>query len=349
MALLPLADKPLLAAEMRKAIDAMVSGQVPDSEIADFLRTVAQRGEREDEIFGAVSSLWMHQAAILPSILPELCDTCGTGGDGKGTFNISTLAALVAAAAGVKICKHGNRAASSRCGSADVLEGLGLNLNAAPAQIVRSIKEVGFGFCFAPNFHPAMKALAGVRKSLGIRTIFNFAGPLANPAKQLTFQLVGVSDQEKMWPVAKALQRVGIHHGMVVHSDDGLDEVTTTGNTQVIVFEKGYGADSFDLSPRKFRKIAPARLSELQGDDITTNKRIAEDVLSGKGTPAQRDIVALNAGCVIYVATGSPARGNETKIVAGIQSGIDEALEILRTSRAWKVLQDAIKISHDPG
>jgi anthranilate phosphoribosyltransferase len=327
-----LAQRPLSSAEMRSAMDQIISGHAAADDVADFLRALASRGETDEEIAGTVASLWMHQAASLPfsSPPPELCDTCGTGGDGKGTFNVSTLAALVAAACGVRICKHGNRAASSRCGSADVLETLGLNLNATPAQIVRSIEEVGFGFCFAPNFHPAMKVVAPIRKTLGIRTIFNLAGPLANPAKQLTYQLVGVSDKLRIGSMAMALQRLGIRHGLVVHGADGLDEVTTTGETQAVEVPSG---NTVRLSPVEYG-LPRATLAQLQGGDAATNAQIAREVLSGAPSP-KRDIVALNAGCIIYTANQA----------ADISEGIQKAVDALESGRARTVLARAIEIS----
>lgn len=328
--------RPLSSAEMRSAMDQIISGQAPERDIADFLRTLAARVETDEEIAGAVASLWRHQAASLPfsSPLPELCDTCGTGGDGKGTFNISTLAAIVAAACGVSVCKHGNRAASSRCGSADVLEALGLNLNTTPVQIVRSIEEVGFGFCFAPNFHPAMKVVAPIRKALGIRTIFNLAGPLANPAKQLTYQLVGVSDRLRIGSMAMALQRLGIRHGLVVHGGDGLDEVTTTGETHVMEVGRPF-KEPPELSPETYG-LPRTTLAQLQGGDAAANAQIAREVLSGAPSP-KRDIVALNAGCVIY--TANQARD--------IKEGIQKAVDALESGRAKTVLDRAVEISRE--
>lgn len=331
-ALAQLAQRPLSAAEMAAAMEEIISGQAPAQAVGEFLRTLASRGETPEEIAAVVSSLWRHADLLLLSKPLELCDTCGTGGDGQGTFNISTLAALVAAACGVSICKHGNRAASSRCGSADVLEALGLNLNATPAQVARSIEEIGFGFCFAPKFHPAMKAVAEVRKALGIRTIFNLAGPLANPAgPQLKFQLVGVSDTQLMVPMANALQKLSIRHGLVVHGADGLDEVTTTGETHALEVPSG---KTMHLSPIEYG-LPRATLDQLRGGDAAANAAIAREVLNGTSSRPQRDIVAFNAGCVIY--TADQART--------IEEGIAKALDALESGRARNVLERAIEIS----
>ena len=231
-------EQPLRAEAMTRVMEAIMTGRHPAEETRTFLTSLARRGETAEEIAAAVAVLRRHVVRLPLSRPQELCDTCGTGGDGQGTINVSTLAALVAAASGVRIAKHGNRAASSRCGSADLLEGLGLNLEASPEQVARSIETVGFGFCFAPRFHPAMKAVAPIRKALGIRTIFNLIGPLANPAP-LTFQLVGVSEARLLRPVAEALARLGVRHGMVVHGRDGLDEVTTTDTTDVVEVRAG--------------------------------------------------------------------------------------------------------------
>jgi len=233
----------------------------------------------------------------------------------------------------VRVAKHGNRAASSRCGSADVLQALGLNLEADPARVARSIETLGFGFCFAPLFHPAMKAVAPVRKALGIRTIFNLIGPLANPAA-LTFQLVGVSEERLMRPVAEALRALGIRHGLVVHGADGLDEVTLTGDTRCLELRDGA------LKPLTVRPedVALPRitLEQLRGGDPAQNARIATNVLEGPASPYQ-DVVALNAGCAIYVADRAP----------DIREGVAQAREAIRSGRARTLLRDVI--AHSQG
>lgn len=327
-----LAQRPLSSDDMAAAMEQIIGGQAPTQDVGEFLRTLAARGETAEEIAAVVASLWRHAVPLLLSTPLELCDTCGTGGDGQGTFNISTLAAIVAAACGVRIAKHGNRAASSRCGSADVLEALGVNLNATPAQVARSIETVGFGFCFAPAFHPAMKAVAEVRRRLGIRTIFNLAGPLANPAvPPLTFQLVGVSDERLMEPMAHAMQKLHIHHGLVVHGADGLDEVTTTGETRAVEIPSG---KTIRLSPVEYG-LPRATLDQLRGGDAAANAAIAREVLSGAPSP-QRDIVALNAGCVMYTANQAQT----------IEQGIAQAIDALESGRAKTVLERAVELSH---
>ena len=326
-----LAQRPLSSDDMAAAMEQIIGGQAPAQDVEEFLRTLAARGETAEEIAAVVASLWRHAVPLRLSKPLELCDTCGTGGDGQGTFNISTLAAIVAAACGVRIAKHGNRAASSRCGSADVLEALGFNLNATPAQVARSIETIGFGFCFAPTFHPAMKAVAEVRRRLGIRTIFNLAGPLANPAvPPLTFQLVGVSDERLMEPMAHALQKLSIRHGLVVHGADGLDEVTTTGETRAVEIPSG---KTIRVSPVEYG-LPRATLHQLRGGDAAANAAIAHEVLSGAPSP-KRDIVALNAGCVIYTADQAQT----------IEQGIAQAIDALESGRARTVLERAIAMS----
>ena len=322
-------ERPLDRTAMTLMMDRIMAGRCPPEELSVFLTTLAQRGETAEEIATAVEVLRRH-AVPLPLSKPlELCDTCGTGGDAQGTINVSTLAALVAAAAGVRVAKHGNRSASSRCGSADLLEALGVRLDASPAQVAHCIEAVGFGFCFAPAFHPAMKVVAPVRKALGIRTLFNLLGPLANPAP-LTFQVVGVATPPLMAPMAEALQRLGIRHGMVVHGVDGLDEVTTTAETDVLEIRPG-GISARRLNPEPFG-LSRASLETLRGGDVSHNAQRALAILRGEDSP-QRDLVAFNAACVLYVA--DRARTIEEGLaVAGGALTSGRALEVLERVKA---------------
>lgn len=328
----PSFETPLNAAAMAEALEAVMAGAWPQERVADFLRTLAARGETAEEIASAVDVLRKHAVALPLSKTQELCDTCGAGGDGLGTLNVSTLAALTAAAAGVPVVKHGNRAASSRCGSADVLEALGLNLEATPAQVARCVDELGFGFCFAPRFHPAMKVVAPVRKSLGIRTIFNLVGPLANPAR-LTFQLIGVPETRLMQPVAEALVRLGVRHGIVVHGLDGMDEVTTAGETEFVEVRSGRLTNG-RLTPEAL-DLPRAELSALRGGDAAQNARLAREVLRGVPSAA-RDLVALNAGCVLYVAGR----------VTAIREGVAQAARALEQGRPLALLERVVELSH---
>lgn len=327
------ARAPLSEAAMTQAMEALMTGAMPPEEIRDWLKALAQRGETAQELAAAVRVMRRH-ATPLPLSQPlELCDTCGTGGDQQHTCNVSTLAALTAAACGVRIAKHGNRAASSRCGSADVLAALGLNLEAPPVRVARSIETLGFGFCFAPLFHPAMKAVAPIRKALNIRTIFNLIGPLANPAP-LTFQLVGVSEQRFLEPMAEALQALGIRHGMVVRGVDGLDEVTTTDETEVVELRAGQ-LTRYCLRPEACG-ITRTSLEALRGGEAQQNAAIARAVLRGEPS-AYRAIVAFNAGCAVYVA--DQARS--------IQDGVAKADEALASGRALALLKQVVTLSNE--
>jgi anthranilate phosphoribosyltransferase len=296
-------DRPLTAEAMTQTLGAIMRGETPPEEIRAFLEGLARRGETAEEIAAAVGVLRAHAVPLPLRDTRGLCDTCGTGGDGQGTINVSTLAALTAAAAGARVVKHGNRAASSRCGSADLLEGLGLRLDAEPARVAACVEQTGFGFCFAPTFHPAMKAVAPVRKALGIRTIFNLVGPLANPAP-LTYQLVGVSELRLVRPMAEALARLKIRRGLVVHGADGLDEVSTAGPTQAVEVRDGT-LTALTLSPDALG-VPRATPEQVRGGEPSENVRIAREVLSGRPSP-WADIVVANAGCALYVAERAPS------------------------------------------
>lgn len=316
-------------------MEAVMSGTLPADEIAAFLRALAERGETAEEIAAAVAVV-RAQATPLPLVQgQDLCDTCGTGGDGLGTINVSTLAALVAAAAGVRVVKHGNRAASSRCGSADLLEALGVNLAASPEQVRACVEEVGFGFCFAPVFHPALKALAPIRKALGIRTLFNLVGPLANPAP-IRFHVLGVSDARLGEPMSDALRRVGLQHGLVVHGRDGLDEVTTTAATDVWELREGR-ISRWVLEPQDYR-VPHASVSELHGGDAARNAAIATEVLKGARS-AYRDLVLLNAACAVYVAGRA----------VDIADGLAQAEAALASGRPRAILEHVKELTQRSG
>ena len=327
-------EQPLGREAMVRLMDRIMTGQCPADEVGTFLTALARRGETAEEIAAAVETLRRH-AVRLPLSKPlELCDTCGTGGDGYGTINVSTLCALVASAAGVRVAKHGNRAASSRCGSADLLEALGVNLQATPAQVARCIETLGFGFCFAPAFHPAMKVVAPIRKALGIRTLFNLVGPLANPAP-LTYQLVGVPASALMRPMAEALKQLGIRHGLVVHGTDGLDEVTTTSETEALEV-RPQGISPLRLQPETLG-LRRAALEALRGGDAAHNAQRALAILRGEASP-QRDLVLVNAACVLYVADRVPT----------IADGMTTAEEVLASGRGLEVLERLKELTSSP-
>ena len=288
-------------------LEAILAGEVPEVEIAALLAVLATRGEQAPELAGFVETMRKH-AVPVPLTDEEraaLVDTCGTGGGGPLTFNISTGAALVAAAAGAKVAKHGNRAVTSQAGSADVLEKLGVPITLGPELAAECLRTTGFMFLFAPSYHPAMKAVGPLRKALGFRTIFNLCGPLTNPAGAKA-QVIGVLAPSRVLLVGRALAELGATRAFVVHGSDGIDELTTTGESVVARVEQQEGAETPAL---KAARITPemaglerARLEDFTGGDIATNASLLYDVITGI-PGARRDIVLLNAAAAL-VASG---------------------------------------------
>jgi anthranilate phosphoribosyltransferase len=300
--------------EMRDIVRALVS-TASDVEIAGLLVALRTRGETPDEVIGAATAL-RELALPLPAV-PEAVDTCGTGGDGAGTFNISTVAGLVVAGAGVPVAKHGNRAASSRCGSAELLEALGVDVEAPPERMARAVREVGFGFLYARKCHPAMARVAPVRAALGVRTLFNGLGPLTNPLRPRR-QLVGVADPAQLEPMGAALVELGAEHVWVVHAEDGLDEVSLGARTQVLV-RSGARSERFALEPGEL--FPRAELAALSGGDAAENARIARAVLANEPGP-RRDVVLLNAGAALCAAERTRSLADGVKLAAqSLESG----------------------------
>lgn len=299
----------LSQAEIEDAIEEIMTGQAMPTQIASFLTALRMKGETIEEISGAASVMRRH-ATKIKTKHPRLLDTCGTGGDEAHTFNVSTVAAFVAAGAGIAVAKHGNRCVSSKCGSADLLKALGVNIDAGPDRVSRCIDEIGIGFLFAPLLHKAMQYAIGPRRDIGIRTIFNILGPMTNPAGA-AHQLLGVYDGELTEPIAKALGRLGSKHALVVHGLDGLDEVTTTEETQVSELKDGK-VKNFKISPTDFG-IKKADPQDLAGGDCDYNIKIATDILNGKEGP-RCDIVVLNAGCAIYAADAAEDIGEGIRL-----------------------------------
>lgn len=291
-----------------EAARQIIAGESTPAQIAGLLVALRMRGESVDEIVGFARA--MRQAATpIPVRSDRLVDTCGTGGDGRGTFNISTVAAIVAAGAGCHVAKHGNRWISSRCGSADVLTALGVNVEVAPEVSARCVDEIGLGFLFAPLYHPGTRHAAGPRRELGIRSLFNILGPLSNPAGALR-QVMGVFDAGLTPTLAEVFRRLGSAHVLVVAGEDGMDEFSISGPTRVA-----------ELREREVRRmtvtpedvgLSRAPIEALRGGDAEENARIARRVLEGEKGPA-RDVVALNAGAVVY------ASGSADTIEAGVR------------------------------
>jgi len=287
----------LTAEEASAAMQQVMDGNAPPAALAGLLSALAMKGERPAEIVGFARTMRAN-AVKLSSPVGDVFDTCGTGGDRSGTFNISSAAALVVAACGVKVAKHGNRSVSSRCGSADVFEQLRVNVEAAPAVVERTLRDAGIAFFFAPTFHPSMKHAAPTRRELGIRTAFNLLGPLTNPAGA-SRQIVGVPKSDLTELLARALLMLGSTRAWVVHGADGIDEISTTGYTKVSECRDG-AVHTFYVHPADFgfEKAAP---DDLKGGDAAANAAIVLAVLEGRrGAP--RDVVLLNAGAALFVA-----------------------------------------------
>jgi anthranilate phosphoribosyltransferase len=328
------AGEALTEGEAERALETIMEGAVPPAATAALLTALRVRGESVPEIVGFARAMRRFAAKVEA---PEgVVDTCGTGGDAKGTINVSTSAAFVARGAGVTVAKHGNRAATSQAGSADVLEALGANIELGPEQVGRCIDEVGIGFMFARTHHPSMKFVAPVRAELPFRTIFNLLGPLTNPAGAKR-QVVGVFDGAYVRPVAEALRGLGAERALVVHGTDGMDEITVTQKT--LVAEVGdKGIEEYEISPEDFG-LARHAPDGLLGGDAHLNARILHDILSGKETGAARDVVLLNAGAAIYVS----GKANT------IEEGVRLAEESIGSGAAEKALEDFIRTTRRLG
>jgi anthranilate phosphoribosyltransferase len=323
----------LSAAQARDAMLVILNGDATTPQISAFLMGLRTKGETAEELLGFARAMRQKSAAVDagPSSEP-LLDTCGTGGDGGATFNISTVAAFVVAGAGVRVAKHGNRSLSSQCGSADILEHLGVHVSLAPERAALAIREIGIGFLFAPLLHPAMKHAQPARAELKMRTVFNLLGPLTNPARA-TRQLIGAPSRQAAELMACALAGLEIERAFIVHGSDGLDEVTTTGPT--VVFEiTGAEVRSFEWSPADFG-ISPANIEALRGGDRACNAAIATAVLQGQ-PGAQRDIVLLNSAAALLVA-GAAADPREA---------IELAAESIDSGAAGKKLRLLAEFSH---
>jgi len=298
----------LTAEEAATAMHAVMEGHASSAALAALLTSLAMKGERPAEIVGFARAMRAHSVR-LSAPLPDVFDTCGTGGDRSGTFNISSAAALVIAACGVTVAKHGNRSVSSQCGSADVFERLGVNIAAPPAVVERSLREVGVAFFSAPTFHPSMNHAGPTRRELGIRTAFNLLGPLTNPAGA-TRQIVGVPRSELTELLARSLLMLGSTRAWVVHGADGIDEISTTGHTKVSECRDGK-VHTFHVHPADFG-LPKDRPEELRGGDSERNAAIVTEVLNGvNGAP--RRVVLLNAGAGLFVS------GRAASITDGIR------------------------------
>ena len=287
----------LSEAEAHAAVSTIMQGEVGEALIAAFLTALRMRGETTDELVGAARAMRDRVVAVEHG-MSRVLDTCGTGGDGTGTFNISTTVAFVAAAGGVTVGKHGNRAVSSSVGSADVLEALGVVIDVPTETVVACMRELGIGFMFAPRHHGALKHAAPVRRQLGIRTMFNLLGPVTNPA-YATHQLLGLFDPARLTQVAEVLMRLGVRRALVVHGPEGMDELGLSGVSRAVLLDGG-SVVPMTIDPAELG-LAAAPVAALRGGDAATNAAMIRGLLSGGGGPA-RDVVVLNAGAALWVA-----------------------------------------------
>ncbi len=319
--------KDLTRDEAKQVMQEIMNGEATMAQISAYLVAMRLKGETIDEITGSAEIMRQH-AIKINCDAKDLLDTCGTGGDKSHTFNISTIAAFVAAGAGAVVAKHGNRAVSSKCGSADLLKELGVNIEAPPKVLEKCLKEISIAFLFAPLLHESMKYAAPVRREIGIRTIFNVLGPMTNPAAA-RHHLLGVFSADLTKVLAKALGKLGSRHVLVVHGEDGLDEITTTTGT-VISELKNNKVSTYRIRPADFC-IKKAKPSDLKGADAAFNAKLTIEILNGKKGP-QRDIVVLNAGAALYAADAAKNIKEGVKFAAAaIDSGkATEKLEALK-------------------
>ena len=323
----------LTADESRSAFDAVMSGEATVAQIASLLVGLRVKGETPDEVAGAAAALrraMVHLSADRPE---ELVDTCGTGGGAIGTFNISTAAALLAAGAGVRVAKHGNRSFTSQCGSADVLEALGVSIEVSVPVMERALRQAGIVFMFAPLMHPAMRHVGPVRRELGIPTVMNIVGPLANPAGAGR-QVVGVADARRAPLIAGALQTLGTSHALVVHGEPGMDEVSPLGPTQVIEIREGRISE-WTIDPARFG-LGVGRAEELAGGAPADNAAAVHAVLTGEAPPTARAAVLLNAAAAVFVSTsGTKSFGDAVDIARAALDAGDGAAALERLRLAF--------------
>ena len=325
----------LTSEEAALALDEVLSGAASPAQLAAFVTALRMKGETVEEMAGMVRSMLAHAEPL--TVPGELVDTCGTGGDRSRSINVSTIAAFVAAGAGARICKHGGRAATSAAGSADVLEALGVVIDLGPAGVARCVEEVGMGFCFAPRYHPAMRHAIPVRRELGVPTVFNFLGPLANPARA-RHQVVGVSDPAMAETMLGVLLANGSRRAMVVHGADGLDELSTTGPSTVleaVVAEEGAAPEvRRGIVDPGALGLAPSSVDELRGGDAAHNAEVVRRVLEGAPGP-HRDIVLLNAAAALVVSG----------LVSDLAEGMAVAGRSVDEGRAAAVLEGLTRVS----
>ena len=336
--------QPLEPQQAKALMGAWLGEELTPVQTGAFLAALRCKGLQGTEL--AAMAQVLQEAAVSPELLlppalqGELLDTCGTGGDGAGTFNISTAVAVTAAACGVPVAKHGNRSASGKVGSADVLEALGVNLKAPPVASLKALEQVGLCFLFAPGWHPALAGLAPLRRSLGVRTVFNLLGPLVNPLKP-AYQVLGVADATLLNPMATALAQLGVRRAVVVHGHGGLDEADLTGPSAVVhVVAKDSGPPVIVeevVDPVRLG-LDPAPLTALAGGNLAHNTDLLRCVLQGRGTQARQQVVALNTGLALLAA----------ERCAGLEDGVAQARDVLASGKPWQTLQALVQALNTP-
>lgn len=323
--------KNLTPDQMQAAMEEIMIGRVETPKIVEFLNVLNKKGSTIEEITAAASVMRKY-ATKIHTDKEVILDTCGTGGDRKGTFNVSTVVALVTSGCGITVAKHGNRSVSSSCGSADILEALGININISPEKLEKALNEIGIAFLFAPNLHPAMKYAMPARKELGVKTIFNLLGPLTNPAGA-THQLIGVYAKPLTEILSNVLAKLGTAHSLVVYGEDGLDEITITARTFISEVYKGK-IKNFEIEPEDFG-FKRVKLEDLKGGNASDNAQILLDILKGKTGPG-RDIVLLNSAAAMYTADK----------VNSIKEGIALAEDSIDAGKALEKLELLKDYSH---
>lgn len=317
--------------EAREVMNEIMEGKASDVQMSAYLTALSMKGETIDEITASAAGMRAHCIKLLHDM--DVLEIVGTGGDGANSFNISTTSALVIAAAGVPVAKHGNRAASSKCGAADVLEALGVKITAGPEHSARLLKKINICFLFAQNYHIAMKYVAAIRKELGIRTVFNILGPLSNPAGA-NMELMGVYEEGLVEPLAQVMAKLGVVRGMVVYGQDKLDEISMSAPTSVCEIKDGW-FQSYTLTPEQFGYERCAK-EALAGGTPEENARITREILEGKEKGPKRCAVCLNAGAALYITGAAPS----------MEDGVRMAEQLIDSGAALSVLEDFIRESH---
>ena len=317
--------------EVHQTVNSILEGKLSEAAIASFLVAMSMKGETSEEIRAILQTIKRHAIRISPKITGPLVDTCGTGGDVIKSFNISTAAAVVASSAGMKIAKHGNRSVSGFCGSADFLEYIGFDLQTSPEKISSAIEKFGIGFLYAPNFHPALRRVAAARSIIGIRTVFNIAGPLSNPCTNLTGQVIGVFGTYLLEPIAHAIQNTGLNDAMIVHSHDGLDELSNTCENDILRISDNQ-IERIRLHP-KMLNMQVAKQSQILVNSKEESLRDTLQVIFGVASQEKEDIVVLNASAALVIA----------KVASDFQEGVDIARSLIKNGKPQQKLRELVR------